>query len=127
MENSKNVLARLSREKPTYTLVLKDERYTLTDITISKTENPVKGPTSRGNVYVEEARSYRISASVDSQLHQMLSSTMLGPSTEFGGLLIIAESESGRTKMVGSLLSMARAGGVARLQIAVAKILPQST
>ena len=126
MENAKNALARLSREKSTYSLVLEGKNYALTDVTISKTENPVNGPTARGNVYVEEARSYRIFASVDSQLSQALSATMLGPSTEFGGLRIVAESESGRTEIVGSLLSMSRTGGIARLQIAVTKILPQS-
>ena len=126
MENAKNTLARLSREKSTYALVLDGENHALTDVTISKTENPVSGPTARGNVYVEEARSYRILASVDSQLSQALSATMLGPSTEFGGLRIVAESESGRTEIVGSLLSMSRTGGIARLQIAVTKILPQS-
>lgn len=124
MENSENVLARLSGEKSTYVLVLDGKRHTLANVTISKTKNPVRGPTSRGNVYVEEARSYRISASVDPQLATKLSGTMLGPSPEFGGLHIIAESGPAKIEIIGSLLSVARTGGAARLQIAVAKILP---
>ena len=124
MESGEDILARLSREEAAYTLVLNGESYALSDVSVSKIENPVRRPTHRGNVYLEESESYRISASTDLHLAKKLSGTMLGPSTEFGGLHIVAESESGRIEMVGGLLSMARTGGSARLQIAIAKISP---
>ena len=127
MENNDGILARLSREKAMYTLVLDGESYTISDVSVSKIENPVRRPTSRGNVYVEESKSYRISANVDPHLAAKLSGTMLGPSTEFDGLHIIVEYESGRTEIIGGLLSMARTSGIARLQIAISKVLPRST
>lgn len=122
MDNSEVALKKLSQERAVYSLVLNGERHTLGNVSLSKIENPVRGPTTRGDVYVETHQSYRISASVDPRLFQTLSGTMLGPSAEFGGLHIIAESKSGKIEITGSLLSIARSGGVARLQIAVAEI-----
>ena len=126
MDSDETALARLSREKTGYALVLDGKSYPMVDVTVSETDTPVRGPTARGNIYVERAKSYRIIASVDADLAATLSGTMLGPSTEFGGLLISAESGSARTEIVGSLLSMARTGGMARLQIAVVKVRSQS-
>lgn len=123
MDGGDVALKKLSQEKAAYLLVLNGEKHALGNVSLSKIKNPVRGPTARGNVYVETHQSYRISASVDPRLSQTLSSTMLGPSTEFGGLHIIAESKSVKIEITGSLLSMARSGGVARLQIAVADIL----
>ena len=122
MDDGEAALGKLSQEKATYSLVLKGKKHALENVSLSRIENPVRGPTARGNVYVETHQSYRISASVDPRLSQTLSGTMLGPSSEFGGLHIIAESQSVKIKITGSLLSMARSGGVARLQIAVAEI-----
>ena len=126
MDGDETALARLSREKTDYALVLDSKRHPMVDVTISETNTPVRGPTARGNIYVEKAKSYRIVASVDQDLAATLSGTMLGPSAEFGGLLISAESGSVKTEIVGSLLSMARTGGMARLQIAVVEVRPQS-
>lgn len=122
MDNDEAALAGLSREKTQYTLVLDGKSHPMAGVTISETDTPVRGPTARGNIYVEKAKSYRITASVHPDLASTLSRTMLGPSAEFGGLLISAESGSTMTEIVGSLLSMARTGGMARLQIAVVEV-----
>ena len=126
MDNDETALARLSREQADYALVLDGKSHLMVDVAISETGTPMREPTTRGNIYVEKTKSYRIAASVDANLAATLSKTMLGPSAEFGGLLISAESESARTEIVGSLLSMARTGGMARLQIAVVEVRPQS-
>lgn len=123
MDSSEAILKKLSQGEVVYAIVVDGKKYTLKDVSVSKTKNPIKDSTSRGNVYIEKSQSYRILASVDPQLSQVLSSTMLGPSSEFGGLHIEAELASGKIEIIGSLLSMARSDGVARLQIAVADIL----
>ena len=125
MDSGEAILARLTREKADYALVLDDKIHPMANVAISETDTPVRGPTARGNIYVEKAKSHRITANVHPDLAATLSRTMLGPSAEFGGLLISAESESTRTEIVGSLLSMARTSGTARLQIAVVEVRPR--
>ena len=56
---------------------------------------------------------------MDPAAYGRLSQTMLGPSSRFGGLHISARTASGHINIEGSLLSMSRAGGVVRLQMAV--------
>lgn len=122
MNSNRAILTKLSREKTKYVLVLGDKRHPMVGVSVSETSTPVSEPTIRGDIYVENAKSHRITAIVDQSLAATLSKTMLGPSAEFGGLLISAESESIKTEIVGSLLSMARTGGMARLHIAVVEV-----
>ena len=126
MDGDETALAILSREKTDYALALDGKSHPMVDVTVSETDTPVREPTRRGNIYVEKAKSHRIAASVDADLAATLSRTMLGPSAEFGGLLISAESGSAKTEIVGSLLSMARTGGMARLQISIVEVRSQS-
>ena len=119
MDDAVNMLQMLANSRAAYEMELGDESYPLLDVRIYETATPVRGSAARGNVYSEKHNSYRIEASVDPAAYGLLSHTMLGPSSRFGGLRISARTESGRIAIEGSLLSMSRTGGVVRLQMAV--------
>ena len=119
MDDTINTLQALANTHATYEMKLGDESYPLLDVRIYETATPVRGSATRGNVYSEDRNSYRIEAGVDPAVYGRLSQTMLGPSSRFGGLHISARTASGHISIEGSLLSMSRAGGVVRLQMAV--------
>lgn len=108
MPDQSGMLERISREGTDYVLAFQDQRHVLAGVSLYVTSNPVRGPTARGNVYVEGTRSYRISAKVDQGVAPALSGTMLGPSAEFGGLLIEARLGQETVKMLCALLSVSR-------------------
>ena len=102
-----SILDDLKNDATRYTMVLDDVSYPLQNVDIVQIDTPVRGPTARGNVYVEGSKSYRINAGVQPDITRKLSETMLGPSTEFGGLLVVARTaSSGSFDISGSLLSM---------------------
>ena len=119
MDGTVKTLQMLADARAAYEMNLGDESYPLLDVRIYETATPVRGSAARGNVYSEDRNSYRIEAGVDPAAYGRLSQTMLGPSSRFGGLHISARTASGHISIEGSLLSMSRAGGVVRLQMAV--------
>ncbi len=123
MLDTNSVLAALAGQDVQYTLQSDAGTCDINDVTIQETETPVRGSMARGNVYVEESRSYRISGNVHAGIALSLSDTMLGPNPTFGGLTILARHKSGTTRISGSLLSMARTGDTARLSIAVISVM----
>lgn len=119
MDDTVKTLQLLADARAAYDMKLGDESYPLSNVRIYETATPVRGSAARGNVYSEDRNSYRIEAGVDPAIYGRLSQTMLGPSSRFGGLHISARTASGHIRIEGSLLSMSRAGGVVRLQMAV--------
>ena len=102
-----------------YTIEFDGESHAMDNVVVQRVENPVRGPTARGNVYVAEPQSYRVYGVVDEGISAALSNTMLGPSPDYGGVSVVARCDSGVVRIRGSILSMSRTGGRARLSVAV--------
>lgn len=118
----RDMLSKLEGVSAEYVLRIGDDRYPLHDAVLERDRVPVRGPTRRGNVYLEVDAPYRIVGSIDSTLAKSLSDTMLGPNTEFGGLLIEATYENRCLLISGSLLSTIQRSNATKLRIAVVSI-----
>lgn len=122
MNDMRDVLSKLEGVSAEYVLRIGDDRYPLHDAVLERDRAPVRGPTRRGNVYLEADAPYRIVGNIESSLAKSLSNTMLGPNTEFGGLLIEATYENRYLLISGSLLSTIQRSDTTRLRIAVVEI-----
>lgn len=122
-----DVLSGLEGVPARYVLRIGDDRHILRDAVLEKDRTPVRGPTRRGNVYLEADDPFRIVASIDSAVADSLSDTMLGPNTEFGGLLIEVSYENRQLLISGSLLSTIQRSGTAILRIAVVGVIQNDT
>ena len=122
MDNSDGTLRTLEGKRGSYELVLEGERHELLDVRLFETETPVRERASRGNVYTEGRKSYRMEAGVDPAIRERLSRTMLGPSNRFGGLRIRARVGGRLINMEGGLLNMSRTGGMVRLSIGIVDV-----
>lgn len=115
-----SILSDLKSDTTVYMLTLNDTYYPLQNIDVVQIDNPVSQPTSRGDVYLEGRRSYRIRANVQNDIVQYLSKTMLGPSKEFGGIHIVARTtSSGSFAISGSLLNIISIKGSTTLSISI--------
>ena len=122
VEDSVETLRTLEGAEASYDMMLEDKRYELYDVRLFETTTPVRERASRGNVYTEDRRSYRMEAGVNMAACSLLSRTMLGPSSRFGGLHIRARVGSNTVNMEGGLLNMSRTGGRARLNIGIVNV-----
>ena len=122
VDDSAETLRTLEEKQASYDMMLEDKRYELYDVRIFETTTPVRGRASRGNVYTEGHMSYRMEAGVNTAVCDLLSRTMLGPSSRFGGLHIRARVGPNTVHMEGGLLNMSRTGGRVRLNIGIVNV-----
>ncbi len=75
-----------------YTIHLGKQKYPLEDVSIINSPTPVNSPTTRGGVYFSDKFAYKLKGKVgDLSIIPLLSSSMLGPNTEFGKIKITAK------------------------------------
>lgn len=122
VDNLAETLRTLEGKHGSYELVLEGERHELREVRLFETATPVRERASRGNVYTEGRKSYRMEAGVDPAICDRLSRTMLGPSSRFGGLHIRARVGQRLINMEGGLLNMSRTGGMVRLNIGIVDV-----
>lgn len=72
-----------------FTLYLKDNSYSLTNVQVFHSSVPVNEPTTRGGVYFSDKFAYKMKGTInDLSIVPLLTKKMLGPNTEFGELKI---------------------------------------
>jgi len=83
-------LMRIQEEKKLdYSLFIDDKTFALIDAQIIKSPVPVNRPTWRGGVYFSKNYVYKIKGIInDPSIIPFLSTTMLGPNTEFCDILV---------------------------------------
>ena len=73
-----------SQNKLTFELKLDNKKLPLTNVTITKSPNPVDKPTTRGGVYTTGKFSFKLKGTIyDISIIPELTKTMLGPNTDF--------------------------------------------
>ena len=118
-----SIIHDLKSDATRYTLTLNDVRYTLENVDVIQIDTPTRRPTARGNVYLEDSRSYRIKANIQNDVVPYLSVMMLGPSKEFGGLHIVAQTASSDSfNILGSLLNIISVKGLVTLSISIVSL-----
>ncbi len=84
----------LQHETRQCSICLGDETYDLYNVSVVRAPTPVNRPTTRGGVYTEDKFAYRMKAVIrDPSVISLLTGQMLGPSKEFGRLIITASSK----------------------------------
>ncbi len=79
-----------------FTLHMDDDVFSITKPIILNSPVPVNKPTTRGGVSFSDKFAYKMNGVVDDlSVVPRLTSKMLGPSTEFGNLVITTEIKSG--------------------------------
>ncbi|MFQ5440420.1 MAG: hypothetical protein ACE5DL_03050 [Nitrosopumilaceae archaeon] len=72
-------------------LLINNKDYLLEKVSITNSPTTVNSPTTRGGVYFSDKFAYKLKGTVsDLSIVPLLTKTMLGPSTEFGEIKIIA-------------------------------------
>ena len=74
-----------------FRMIVGDKSFTISEIKIFQTDNPITEPTTRGGVYFAELNEIKVQATIlDTSISKYLSNAMLGPNKDF--LDIILES-----------------------------------
>ena len=83
------------KNAPQFLLYLNDVTFVITDTQITNSPIPVNEPTTRGGVYFSDKFAYKMNGIIkDLSVVPLLTSTMLGPNTEFDELRITTQIES---------------------------------
>ena len=84
----------IQKSKPIkFSLIIKEKKYKLNDVTISKKNTVVSKKTVRGGAYISDKFVYQLKATVfEPGIATMLSGTMLGPNFDFDALEIKVEN-----------------------------------
>tara|TARA_B110000014_G_C19932475_1_gene482395 strand:+ start:296 stop:682 length:387 start_codon:yes stop_codon:yes gene_type:complete len=89
---NENELQELVKKNSTsFRMLIGDKSFSINEINIFKTDNPITEPTTRGGVYFAELKELKIQATIhDTSISKYLSKAMLGPNKDF--LDIVLES-----------------------------------
>ena len=81
----------VKRNSTSFRMLIGDKSFSINEINIFKTDNPITEPTTRGGVYFAELKELKIQATIhDTSISKYLSKAMLGPNKDF--LDIVLES-----------------------------------
>ena len=82
---NENELQELVKKNSTsFRMLIGDKSFSINEINIFKTDNPITEPTTRGGVYFAELKELKIQATIhDTSISKYLSKAMLGPNKDF--------------------------------------------
>ena len=99
MEIDEDLLAKLSHASNAYTLHVDGRTFSLDNVSLVKSEIPVRKPTTRGGVYFTDTTAYKMKATTnDLSIIELLPNLMLGPNTEFRSLEVKTTIEQNGAK-----------------------------
>ena len=89
-----------------FKMQISDNVFTLDEVIIFQTDNPVKNPTSRAGVYFAELKELKVKATLhDVSISKYLSNAMLGPNKEFLDIILEANIKDGQKLLLVSNLT----------------------
>ena len=78
-----------------FKIFIENESFLVDKIKMSQTDNPLTEPTTRGGVYFEEMKEWKLEATVfDTTISKHLSKAMLGPNKDFLDIILAASIEN---------------------------------
>ena len=89
---NENELQELVKKNSTsFRMLIGDKSFSINEINIFKTDNPITEPTTRGGVYFAELKELKIQATIhDTSISKYLSKAMLGPNKDFLDIILQA-------------------------------------
>jgi len=95
---NKNELQKIVEENNSeFKMTIGENSFSIDEIKIFQTDNPITEPTTRGGVYFAELKEIKVQANIlDTSVSKYLSKTMLGPNKDFLDIILKADIENGQ-------------------------------
>ena len=80
-----------------FKIIIEDKSFTVDEIKMLQTDNPITEPTTRGGVYFAEMKEWKVEATIlDTSISKHLSKAMLGPNKDFLDITLHAIIKNGQ-------------------------------
>ena len=87
--NEKELQKIVEKHNTNFKISIENDSFSIDEIKISQTDNPITKPTTRGGVYFAEMKEWKIEATIyDITISKYLSKTMLGPNKDFLDIIL---------------------------------------
>jgi len=94
--NEKKLQEIVEKFSSDFKILIENKLFTVNEIKMLQTDNPLTEPTTRGGVYFAEMKEWKVEATIfDTSISKHLSKAMLGPNKEFLDITLHAIIENG--------------------------------
>ena len=94
--NEKELQEIVGKFSSNFKILIENKSFTVNEIKMLQTDNPLTEPTTRGGVYFAEMKEWKVEATIfDTSISKHLSKAMLGPNKEFLDITLHAIIENG--------------------------------
>ena len=94
--NEKELQEIIVKYSSDFKILIENKSFTVNEIKMLQTDNPLTGPTTRGGVYFAEMKEWKVEATIfDTSISKHLSKAMLGPNKDFLDITLHAIIENG--------------------------------
>jgi|TARA_B110000014_G_scaffold236416_1_gene201673 hypothetical protein len=95
--NKKELQKIVEKNNSDFNMLIGGNSFTINEIKIFQTDNPITEPTTRGGIYVAELKELKIEATIlDTSITKYLSKAMLGPNKNFLDIILEAVVQDGQ-------------------------------
>ena len=95
--NEKELQKIVEEHNTNFKILIENNSFSIDEIKISQTDNPITEPTTRGGVYFAEMKERKAEATIyDTTISKHLSKAMLGPNKEFLDIILYATIKDGQ-------------------------------
>ena len=85
----------VEKSSSNFKILIENNSFTVDEIKMFQTDNPITEPTTRGGVYFVEMKEWRIEATIfDVSISKHLSKAMLGPNKDFLDIILATNIEN---------------------------------
>ena len=95
--NEKELQKIVEEHNTNFKILIENNSFSIDEIKISQTDNPITEPTTRGGVYFAEMKEWKAEATIyDTTISKHLSKAMLGPNKEILDIILYATIKDGQ-------------------------------
>ena len=92
--NEKELQELIQKNKLNFKITIEDNSFSVNEIKVFQTDNPITEPTTRGGVYFAEMKELKVQATIlNTEISKYLSKAMLGPNKDFLDIELRAKIE----------------------------------
>ena len=85
----------VEKSSSNFKILIENNSFTVDEIKIFQTDNPITEPTTRGGVYFVEMKEWKVEATIlDTAISKYLSKAMLGPNKDFLDIILYTINEN---------------------------------
>ena len=93
--NEKELQEIVEKYSSNFKILIENNSFTVDEIKMFQTDNPITEPTTRGGVYFAEMKEWKVEATIlDTAISKYLSKAMLGPNKDFLDIILYTINEN---------------------------------